>query len=35
LEKAVEVAMELLKKNPPPATLPHPPYPDYQKAGAH
>src|SRR5580704_4944082 len=30
LEKSVEVIMEQLKKNPPPATPHHPPYPDYQ-----
>jgi tricorn protease len=33
LEKAVEVVMDLLKKNPPPPPPHHPPYPDYQKAG--
>jgi tricorn protease len=32
LEKAVEVVMELLKKNPPPQAPRRPPYPDYQKA---
>jgi tricorn protease len=32
LEKAVEVVMDLLKKNPPPPTPHHPPYPDYHKA---
>jgi len=31
LEKAVEVVMELLKKNPPPPAPKHPPYPDYQR----
>jgi tricorn protease len=31
LEKAVEVVMELLKKNPPPPPPRHPPYPNYQK----
>jgi tricorn protease len=31
LEKAVEVVMDLLKKNPPPPTPHHPPYPDYHK----
>jgi len=35
LEKAVEVVLELLKKNPPPAAPLHPPYPNYQKSGAH
>jgi tricorn protease len=35
LEKAVEVVMELLKKNPPPPAPQHPPYPNYQKSGAH
>jgi tricorn protease len=35
LEKAVEVVMELLKKNPPPPTPQHPPYPNYQKSGPH
>ena len=35
LEKAVEVVMELLKKNPPPAAPQHPPYPNYQKGSAH
>lgn len=34
LEKAVEVVMELLKKNPPPPPPRHPPYPNYQKSGA-
>jgi tricorn protease len=32
LEKAVEVVMDLLKKNPPPPAPHHPPYPDYHKA---
>jgi tricorn protease len=32
LEKAVEVVMDLLKKNPLPPPPHHPPYPDYQKA---
>jgi len=32
LEKAVEVVMGLLEKNPPPPTPHHPPYPDYHKA---
>lgn len=32
LEKAVEVVMELLKKNPPPPAPQHPPYPNYQKS---
>jgi tricorn protease len=31
LEKAVEVVMELLRKNPPPAQPHHPPFPDYHK----
>ena len=35
LEKAVEVVMELLKKNPPPPAPQHPPYPNYQKSGSH
>jgi tricorn protease len=35
LEKAVEVVMELLKKNPPPPAPQHPPYPNYQKPGPH
>ena len=30
LEKAIEVVMEELRKNPPPV-LKRPPYPDYQK----
>jgi tricorn protease len=30
LEKAVEVIMDQLKKNPPPSAPHHPPYPDYQ-----
>jgi tricorn protease len=33
LEKAVEVVMDLLKKNPPPPEPHHPPYPNYQKSG--
>jgi tricorn protease len=32
LEKAVEVVMDLLKKNPLPTAPHHPPYPDYHKA---
>ena len=32
LEKAVEVVMDLLKKNPPPPPPHHPPYPNYHKA---
>ncbi|HKI12613.1 MAG TPA: PDZ domain-containing protein [Candidatus Acidoferrum sp.] len=32
LEKAVEVVMDLLKKNPPPPAPQHPPYPNYQKS---
>ena len=35
LEKAVEVVMELLKKNPVPPAPQHPPYPNYQKPGPH
>jgi tricorn protease len=35
LERAVEVVMDLLKKNPPPPAPQHPPYPNYQKSGAH
>ena len=35
LEKAVEVVMELLKKNPPPAAPQHPAFPNYQKSAAH
>jgi len=35
LEKAVEVVMELLKKNPPLPEPQHPPYPNYQKSGAN
>ncbi|HXW93063.1 MAG TPA: PDZ domain-containing protein [Terriglobales bacterium] len=34
LEKAVEVVMDLLKKNPPPPAPHHPPFPDYHKSGA-
>jgi tricorn protease len=33
LEKAVEVVMDLLKKNPPPQAPKHPAFPDYQKSG--
>ena len=32
LEKAVEVVLDLLKKNPPPPAPHHPPYPNYHKA---
>jgi tricorn protease len=32
LEKAVEVVMDLLKKNPPPPAPQHPPYPNYEKS---
>jgi tricorn protease len=32
LEKAVEVVMELLKKNPPPPEPQHPPFPNYHKS---
>ena len=35
LEKAVEVVMDLLKKNPPPAMPQHPPYPNYHKPAAN
>jgi tricorn protease len=35
LEKAVEVVMDLLKKNPPPPTPRHPPFPNYHKSGAN
>jgi len=35
LEKDVEAVMELLKKDPPPPTPQHPPYPNYQKSPAH
>ncbi len=34
LEKAVEVVLDLLKKNPPPPAPHHPPFPDYHKSGA-
>jgi tricorn protease len=34
LEKAVELVLELLKRNPPPPEPHHPPYPNYQKAPA-
>jgi len=34
LEKAVEVVLELLKKNPPPPEPHHPPFPNYQKSPA-
>jgi len=34
LEKAVDVAMELLKKNPPPPAPHHPPFPNYHKSDA-
>ena len=34
LEKAVEVVMELLKKNPPPPEPHHPPFPNYHKSAA-
>jgi tricorn protease len=33
LEKAVEVILDLLKKNPPPAAPHHPPFPNYQRSG--
>jgi tricorn protease len=33
LEKAVEVVMDLLKKNPPPAAPQHPAFPNYQRSG--
>jgi len=35
LEKAVEVVMDLLKKNPPPPEPQHPPYPNYHKSDSH
>jgi tricorn protease len=35
LEKAVEVVLDLLKKNPPPPEPHHPPYPNYQKSGSN
>lgn len=35
LERAVEVVLELLKKNPPPPAPQHPAYPNYQKSGPH
>ena len=35
LDKAVEVVMDLLKKNPPPPEPHHPPYPNYQKSGTN
>jgi tricorn protease len=36
LEKAIEVVLEQLKKNPPPPSAPqHPPYPNYQQKEAH
>ncbi len=35
LEKAVEVVLELLKKNPPPPAPRHPAYPNYQKSGSN
>ena len=35
LERAVEVVMDLLKKNPPPPAPRHPAFPNYQKAGAN
>jgi tricorn protease len=35
LEKAVEVVMDLLKKNPPAPTPQHPPFPNYQKSAAN
>jgi len=35
LEKAVEVVMDLLKKNPPPAMPKHPPFPNYHKPAAN
>jgi tricorn protease len=34
LEKAVEVVMDLLKKNPPPPAPHHPPFPTYQRSGS-
>jgi tricorn protease len=35
LEKAVEVVMDLLKKNPPPPEPQHPPYPNYHKPASN
>jgi len=35
LEKAVEVVMDLLKKNPPPPEPHHPAFPNYQRAGTN
>ena len=35
LERAVEVVMDLLKKNPPPPAPHHPAFPNYQRAGAN
>jgi len=35
LDKAVEVVMDLLKKNPPPPAPHHPVFPNYQKAGTN
>jgi tricorn protease len=35
LEKAVEVVMDLLKKNPPPPAPHHPAFPNYQKSGSN
>jgi hypothetical protein len=35
LEKAVEVVLKLLKKNPPPQAPQHPAYPNYQKSEPH
>jgi tricorn protease len=35
LERAVEVVMDLLKKNPPPPAPHHPAFPNYQKTGAN
>jgi len=34
LEKAVDVVMELLKKNPPRPAPHHPPFPNYHKSDA-
>jgi len=34
LEKAVDVVMELLRKNPPPPAPHHPPFPTYQRSGS-
>jgi tricorn protease len=35
LEKAIEVVMDLLQRNPPPSMPSHPPYPNYQRRDPH